>query len=82
MGRGRAELDNEETDPSPEEHLESFMDKLAMWQLLSEIDNGNNSRKISVQAHSTNPKTKENSVDERDWFQIFVEDIIETQCVA
>lgn len=50
--------------PSPEACVESFMDKLSMWQLVESLDpaamGGNNV-----------------SADERDWIQTFAEDIVE-----
>ena len=46
-----------------EDELEAFMDKLSMWQLIGNLDI------VGV------PGTKE----ERDWTQIFAEDIVERQ---
>lgn len=52
---------------SIEDQLEAFMDKLAMWQLIGGIDESNGG----------SASTKG---DERDWTQIFVEDVVEPQC--
>ncbi|KAF8649368.1 hypothetical protein AX16_005810 [Volvariella volvacea WC 439] len=46
-----------------EDHLEAFMDKLSMWQLLGKLD-----------AMASNA-----SKDDRDWMQVFCEDIVEPQ---
>lgn len=50
-----------------EDHLEVFMDKLSMWQLVASLD-------LSGKLRDTK--------DERDWMQIFCEDIIEPQYVS
>ncbi|KIJ67441.1 hypothetical protein HYDPIDRAFT_149035 [Hydnomerulius pinastri MD-312] len=51
--------------PSPDERLESFMDKLSMWQLVSLMDDGRKrNNKLTV---------------ERDWMQVFCEDVVERQ---
>ncbi|KAG1723723.1 uncharacterized protein EDB91DRAFT_1351125 [Suillus paluster] len=52
--------------PSPVERLESFMDKLSMWQLVSLMDTSR-----TETAHGTHNK------NERDWMQKFCEDIVE-----
>ena len=52
--------------PSSVERLESFMDKLSMWQLVSLMDT---SRADTMQ--KTAPK------NERDWMQKFCEDVVE-----
>jgi hypothetical protein len=49
--------------PCAKERLESFMDKLSMWQL---VINMNDSNKPAVE-------------DERDWMQTFCENIVEPQ---
>ncbi|KAJ6568379.1 hypothetical protein DFH09DRAFT_433930 [Mycena vulgaris] len=46
--------------PSLEDRLEAFMDKLSMWQLVSNLDEGLLHRK-----------------DDRDWMQVFCEDVVE-----
>ncbi|KAH7886504.1 hypothetical protein F5I97DRAFT_1807672 [Phlebopus sp. FC_14] len=51
--------------PSPTERLESFMDKLSTWQLLSQMDD----------AKEPSNTTR----DQRDWMQSFCEDIVERQ---
>ncbi|KAI6039357.1 hypothetical protein EDC04DRAFT_1757664 [Pisolithus marmoratus] len=52
--------------PSPAERLESFMDKLSTWQLISRMDD------THAGVHAVSPK-------ERDWMQTFCEDIVEPQ---
>ncbi|KAG1759292.1 hypothetical protein EDD22DRAFT_906895 [Suillus occidentalis] len=52
--------------PSSIERLESFMDKLSMWQLVSLMD-------TSRTEITTRPK------NERDWMQKFCEDVVEPQ---
>ncbi|KAG2121911.1 hypothetical protein DEU56DRAFT_833174 [Suillus clintonianus] len=52
--------------PSPIERLESFMDKLSMWQLVSLMDTSR-----TEAAHGTRHK------NERDWMQAFCEDVVE-----
>lgn len=42
------------------------MDKLAMWQLLRSIDD-----------HDVNAPSNGKSKDDRDWMQVFCEDIIQ-----
>src|SRR5271168_2209839 len=55
-----------------EDELEAFMDKLSMWQLIGNLDViGMPGTKIS----SPNLTSKEN----RDWIQIFAEDVVERQ---
>ena len=55
-----------------EDDLEAFMDKLSMWQLIGNLDVvGMPEAKIS----SPNLASKEN----RDWIQIFTEDVVERQ---
>ena len=55
-----------------EDELEAFMDKLSMWQLIGNLDVvGMPETKIS----SPNLSAKEN----RDWIQIFAEDVVERQ---
>jgi hypothetical protein len=54
-----------------EDHLEAFMDKLAMWQLVGRIDDASN------RGSARTTKMDRNGNDERDWIQIFVEDVVE-----
>ncbi|TBU43733.1 hypothetical protein BD309DRAFT_85764 [Dichomitus squalens] len=71
-GTGRA------LDPPPqslEERLESYMDKLAMWQLMQSVDSSlNRGRHMSGSAAD---KGKGKQTDDRDWMQIFCEDVVE-----
>ena len=50
---------------SLEDKLESLMDKLAMWQLLRSIDD-----------HGISASSNGKSKDDRDWMQIFCEDVV------
>ncbi|KAF9244497.1 hypothetical protein BU15DRAFT_71481 [Melanogaster broomeanus] len=54
--------------PSPTERLESFMDKLSMWQLVSLMDD--------AQKHPNQSR------EQRDWMQIFCEEVVERQFKA
>jgi hypothetical protein len=57
---------------STRDRLESFMDKLSMWQLMHGLEVGLNSPKAQN-------KVKK---DERDWMQIFCEELVEKQYVV
>ncbi|KAL4069325.1 hypothetical protein J3A83DRAFT_4250536, partial [Scleroderma citrinum] len=50
--------------PCPTERLESFMDKLSTWQLISQMNDS---------------QTQAESDKRRDWMQVFCEDIVEPQ---
>ncbi|RDX44496.1 hypothetical protein OH76DRAFT_1095240 [Lentinus brumalis] len=67
--RGRAE---EPPPPPLEELLESYMDKMAMWQLMQSVD----SSLDRGQARKSG-KGKEKAQDDRDWMQAFCEDVVE-----
>jgi hypothetical protein len=55
----------ERAAPSTEDRLESLMDRLSRWQLMSNID-------------STTPKGPSSAgIDDRDWTQRFCEDVVE-----
>jgi len=56
--------------PSTEDCLESFMDKLSMWQLMNGLDPA-----------LRRPAVKNGQLDERDWMQVFCEDLVELQYV-
>ncbi|KAI5980728.1 hypothetical protein EDD15DRAFT_2186733 [Pisolithus albus] len=51
--------------PTPAERVESFMDKLSTWQLISRMDDAHG-------VHGTLPRG-------RDWMQAFCEDVVEPQ---
>lgn len=59
---------------SMQDRLESFMDKMSMWQLMSSIDEEEDKR---AQGGRSDAKGKQKAVDERDWMQIFCEDVVE-----
>ncbi|EIW52549.1 uncharacterized protein TRAVEDRAFT_174632, partial [Trametes versicolor FP-101664 SS1] len=62
-----------------EERLESYMDKLAMWQLMRSVD----STLGRGRGHAQSAKSAANGLDaatakdERDWMQAFYEDVVE-----
>src|ERR1700728_3020138 len=60
--------------PSVEERLESFMDKLSTWQLLGSLD-------VTTSDHSTSRTSNRPVKEDRDWMQVFCEDLVETQYV-
>ena len=70
--RKRSKKDQEPT-PSVEDNLEAFMDKLSMRQLVGNLDR-------TVQSSTTTNTEKAN--DERDWIQIFAEDIVDKSYVS
>ena len=52
-------------------HLEMFMDKLAMWQLMGSLDDTRRATaNVSAKGNGKEP-------DDRDWMQIFCEDVVE-----
>ena len=66
--------------PQPlEERLESYMDKLAMWQLMQSVDSSLHRRGGEM---STSAVGKEKLKDERDWMQVFCEDTVEPLFVS
>ena len=73
-GRSRAQ------DPPPqplEERLESYMDKLAMWQLMRAVDSSLGRDETPSKSAIGNGKTKAKQKDDRDWMQAFCEDMVE-----
>jgi len=64
-------------DPTMEDYLESYMDKLSTWQLVGALDRPNSN--LSAQKQIGNPKSQ---TDDRDWIQIFAEDIVEREYVS
>lgn len=55
-----------------DDHLETFMDKLAIWQLVERVDGALNKT-------NTGLDKKRKNLDDRHWTQIFAEDIVEPQ---
>ena len=70
---------------APEVYLEAFMDKLSMWQLVRGLDDDRRSEvqsmpaglraKASKGGATGNGKARQD--DERDWMQVFCEDVVE-----
>jgi hypothetical protein len=60
--------------PTTEERLESFMDKLSTWQLLGSLD-------AIVPDRSTLRTSNGPLKEDRDWMQVFCEDLVEIQYV-
>ena len=58
--------------PTAEDRLESFMDKLSTWQLLDTLS-------TIVPDRSTLRTSSGPVKDDRDWMQVFCEDLVETQ---
>jgi hypothetical protein len=54
------------TSEAIQDRLELFMDKLSMWQLMHGLESKKNENTI-------------NSKDDRDWMQVFCEDIVGPQ---
>ncbi|KAH9847756.1 DNA replication regulator SLD3-domain-containing protein [Lenzites betulinus] len=76
--RERGTAQTPQAPPQPlEERLESYMDKLAMWQLMRSVDSTfglGDARTQSAKSAATGP---DGSKDERDWMQAFCEDLVE-----
>ncbi|KAM5545732.1 hypothetical protein V8D89_000770 [Ganoderma adspersum] len=71
--RGRSRT--QDPPPQPlEERLESYMDKLAMWQLMQAVDSSLGRGETSISAIG---KGKQKQKDDRDWMQVFCEDVVE-----
>ncbi|KAL1683128.1 hypothetical protein EV122DRAFT_202084 [Schizophyllum commune] len=70
---------------APEVYLEAFMDKLSMWQLVRGLEDDRRSEGASMPAGlrakaskggvAGNGKARQD--DERDWMQVFCEDVVE-----
>jgi hypothetical protein len=67
-----------------EERLELLMDRLAMWQLMGSIDLNAGGDERVRQSHRLTAlhKGRQKTTDDRDWMQVFCEDIIEPLCVG
>ena len=57
---------------STRDALEVYMDKMSTWQLMQGLE-----RDRSLNTKASTSKAD----DERDWIQIFTEDVVEKQCV-
>lgn len=82
----RKKSKKKDTEPPPEsteERLESFMDKLSMWQLTATIDawasgvSSNGGGGMKGDGSSVPGAKPKNAKDERDWTQVFCEDNVE-----
>ncbi|KAI0824394.1 DNA replication regulator SLD3-domain-containing protein [Trametes gibbosa] len=74
--RERGKSKAPQASPQPlEERLESYMDKLAMWQLMWSVD----SKFRPAHAQPAKPATAglDGGQDDRDWMQAFCEDLVE-----
>ncbi|CDO76856.1 hypothetical protein BN946_scf185033.g53 [Trametes cinnabarina] len=60
-----------------EERLESYMDKLAMWQLMQSVDSSLGVSRAESSRSTANGLEKGKQEDSRDWMQVFCEDIVE-----
>ena len=65
-----------EPDPTTEDYLESFMDKLSTWQLVGTLDRPK--PRLNAEKQAGNAKS---NMDDRDWIQIFAEDVVEREYV-
>ncbi|KAI0700226.1 DNA replication regulator SLD3-domain-containing protein [Cerioporus squamosus] len=74
--RKRKERERERAEEPPlpplEERLESYMDKMAMWQLMQSVDSS-----LDRGQATNGSKGKEKATDGRDWMQAFCEDVVE-----
>lgn len=61
---------NEKPIETDEERLESFMDRLAVWQLTSSLDN-------SLTSSQGEGSSKGKAKSDRHWTQIFCEDVVD-----
>lgn len=62
---------------STRDALEVYMDKMSMWQLIQGLETGHDAN-VKNQNGNKPSRTKD---DDRDWIQIFVEDVVEKQWV-
>ena len=61
-----------------DERLESFMDRLSMWQLMGDIDETAGGDQSGPPSRpGPHDKGKGKAMDERDWMQKFGEDIVQ-----
>ncbi|KAJ3005393.1 hypothetical protein NUW54_g4357 [Trametes sanguinea] len=75
-GRGRDHAPPVPAQPL-EERLESYMDKLAMWQLMQSVDTSLGLGHAESARSAGNGPEKGKQKDSRDWMQVFCEDIVE-----
>lgn len=62
--------------PSLEDTLESYMDKLSMWQLVGGLDTTSSRPNLKFKV-----KIDTGLDDDRDWMQVFCEDLVEQRYV-
>ncbi|OSC99627.1 hypothetical protein PYCCODRAFT_1394935 [Trametes coccinea BRFM310] len=79
--RKRRDRGRDHAPPAPaqplEERLESYMDKLAMWQLMQTVDSSLGLGDMESANSAGNGPEKGKQKDGRDWMQVFCEDIVE-----
>ncbi|CCL99511.1 uncharacterized protein FIBRA_01529 [Fibroporia radiculosa] len=77
--KNRKRKKREPTPPPPElpleERIERLMDRLSVWQLVAKLDAEPAQRDRST--YSQQDKGKQKASNERDWMQIFCEDVVE-----
>jgi len=64
---------------STRDALEVYMDKMSTWQLMQGLERD---RSLNPKNMNGNEALTSKADDERDWIQIFVEDVVEKQCVS
>ena len=74
--RREREAQPEQLPPPLEERLESYMDKMATWQLMQTVDSSLD-RTQGTRPSNGKGKEKEKEQDGRDWMQAFCEDVVE-----
>lgn len=74
--RREREAQPEQLPPPLEERLESYMDKMATWQLMQTVDSSLD-RTQGTRPSNGKGKDKEKEQDGRDWMQAFCEDVVE-----
>ncbi|KAH9895650.1 DNA replication regulator SLD3-domain-containing protein [Cubamyces lactineus] len=79
--RKRRDREKDQAPPPPpqplEERLESYMDKLAMWQLMQSVDSTLGLGHADSAKSAANGLDQGKQKDDRDWMQAFCEDVVE-----
>ena len=74
--RRRVDSASDDRPPPLDDCLEAFMDRLSMWQLMGSIEGG------AGGDAALRGKGKDKQTDDRDWMQVFCEDIVREGSVA